>query len=153
MRGRTNTVTAVLWASTLASALLAGCDGGETSGNVGPRGGHVISDDGRLTVEIPAGALDETIDLRIEMADDDMSGSMSSTYVLVPAGISLARPAIVTYELEPSDMSGGEDISLWGRFSQRWSRLPDRFMDEEDGVLLATMLVSSEIVVATNGWN
>ena len=59
----------------LACATLAGCDPmGEDV--VGPEGGVVVSRDGRLTLDIPAGALDEAVEITIEEVEDLPEGAV-----------------------------------------------------------------------------
>ena len=47
------------------ATLASGCDY-DTGTEVGPRGGVVMSDDGRVTLEIPAGALLDPVAISIE---------------------------------------------------------------------------------------
>ncbi|MBV1860684.1 MAG: hypothetical protein KUG77_19880, partial [Nannocystaceae bacterium] len=56
--------TSRLLALVLSATTLAACEQSEGT-EVGPEGGVAVSDDGRLTVEIPAGALDDTVDSSI----------------------------------------------------------------------------------------
>src|SRR5689334_18354790 len=66
--GRNTGMARLTKISMLAIACATGCatQGGET---VGTRGGTVISDDGRFSVEIRPGALEEDVDITIEEVD------------------------------------------------------------------------------------
>ena len=64
---------------------------------IGPDGGSVTSADGKLTLEIPAGALSETVGVEIEVVDPatlDLDGSLlaGEIYELAPDGIEFSAP-------------------------------------------------------------
>ena len=68
----------------LALAALAGCAGGESpvnsgGGEIGAEGGIVTSDDGRLTLDVPAGALSEPTSIRIDTVAVDGVGTVAPT--------------------------------------------------------------------------
>lgn len=86
-----------------------GCSGGggESSGNgssalIGPAGGTLISDDGLLTVIIPAGALVDSLQLSISPASEkDLPSRIASA--IVPTNI---------YRLSPNDLSFSTPVSV-----------------------------------------
>ena len=77
--------------------LLLGCPR-TTSFDVGPQGGAVTSPDGRLTLEIPAGALDRSVRIRIQPLDErgrealDSRAPVIAGYRLEPDGLRFAKP-------------------------------------------------------------
>ena len=72
----------------LASTIATGCDAFDGEG-IGPEGGVVVSEDGRMSLEVPAGALDETVEITIEVVQGP-EGAASDMYVLEPVGLRLA---------------------------------------------------------------
>lgn len=141
-------------AAVLCFSVLAGCDAqdGET---VGPRGGIVMSDDGRLTLDIPAGALDEDVAIRIEALDEAPRGTVGTVYAIEPAGLALFVPAELTYDLTADesdrslDLTGVEmdDLLLITEKNARWQPLADRSVDADAQTVSASVLFLSSYAV------
>ncbi len=87
---------------------LTGCD--ETGETIGPEGGFVTSEDGRLTLEVPAGALDEATRVSIEVTDEGPDGAIR-TYAIEPMFTPLARPATVEYDWSVTDGASGLELA------------------------------------------
>jgi hypothetical protein len=146
----TKTLAAVL---TL-SFLLAGCEQGET---VGPRGGTVMSDDGRVTLEIPAGALSSDVEISIEVVDDGPNSAVGTAYAILPAGVSLLRPATLSYDLAASvddrsfDIAGLEmsELILVTEKANRWKPMPDLEVDTDAEVISASVLYFSSYTIVS----
>src|SRR5690606_6568772 len=85
-------------AALLASTFATGCDARDSE-RIGAKGGVVVSDDGRMSLEIPAGALDEAVDITIEVVDGP-EGSASALYVIEPMGLTFDRPAVLTFDYD-----------------------------------------------------
>lgn len=131
-----------LFAFALTATALVACDGaGGTP--IGPEGGIVVSDDGRLTVEIPAGALDGTVDVSIHVVEDGPEGDESAirAYAIEPMGTALIFPATVEYDwtVEPSadalslEGSTVEDPTLVMERGVEWRALADHTVDMDAG--------------------
>lgn len=131
-----------LFAFALTATTLVACDAAEGT-LVGPEGGVVVSDDGRLTVEIPAGALDSTVDVSIHAVEDGPEGDESAirAYAIEPLGTALVLPATVEYDwtVEGSadalslDSSQMEDPNLVMERGTLWRALADRTVDVDAG--------------------
>lgn len=142
-------------AAVLTLSFLAGCDQqGET---VGPRGGVVMSDDGRVTLDIPAGALSDEVEITIEAIDDAPAGVVGLAYAIEPAGVSLLRPATLTYDLAAGDearsleLAGVEmdDLVLVTEKADRWQPLADRDVDADAELLSASVLCFSSYAIVS----
>ncbi|MBC8068387.1 MAG: hypothetical protein IAG13_08645 [Deltaproteobacteria bacterium] len=143
-------------AAVLCFSVLAGCDAqdGET---VGPRGGIVMSDDGRLALDVPAGALDEEVAIRIEVVDDAPRGTVGTVYAIEPAGLALLFPAELTYDLatDESDRSLDltdvqmDDLLLITEKNARWQPLADRSVDVDAQTLSASVLFLSSYAIVS----
>lgn len=128
-----------------ALAMLAvGCDGeGET---IGHRGGSLASDDGRFSIDIPAGALDADVELSIEEVECGLSTTIGSCYAVLPAGTTFLLPVEVAYEI--GDMDVTEDVGVVAQSADGWRVLPDRDVDLEDAVVYGSALYLSEYGLA-----
>lgn len=141
-------------ATVLTLCVLAGCDSqGET---VGPRGGVVMSDDGRVTLDIPEGALTEDVEVTIEVVDADVN-SGTAVYAIEPANFALLRPATLSYDLAADyedrslDLSAADmnNLVLVTEKSGRWQAMSDRDLDVDAGILSASVLFFSSYTVVS----
>ena len=98
----------------------AGGSGGDTGqAMIGPDGGSVTTTDGRLTLTVPAGALGETVDVRIApIAIDDAPASVQAlpgdltVYDLQPAGLQFASPADLEVTVPEALTRSGDAVDL-----------------------------------------
>lgn len=131
--------TSRLLALVLSASSLVACEQAQGT-EVGPRGGVVMSDDGRLTVEIPAGALDKTIDISIHAVEDGPGGTAVRAYAIEPLGTALVLPARVEYdwtvEAAADALTRDGDIvdpALVIERGPQWRALPDHTVDHDAG--------------------
>lgn len=120
---------------------------------VGPRGGTIVSEDGRFSVEIAPGALDRDVEITIETAPcGAMKGvAIGDCYEVGPRGTSFSFPAKVTFELDDDQIAGirADELALSSQRNDDWSLLADRSVDVEDGTICASaMYLSSFAVIA-----
>lgn len=135
---------ATLTMSAALATLAVGCDsGGET---IGARGGSLTSDDGRFSIDIPAGALDADVDLSIEEVECELSTTIGACYAVFPFGTTFLHPVEVAYEVAGMDVS--EDIGVVAQAADGWRVLPDRDVDLEDSVVYGSALFLSEYGLA-----
>ena len=135
----------------VASILAAGCDlAGET---IGPRGGVVVSEDGRFSVEIAAGALDRDVDITIEAVScGETDGlALGPCYEVGPRGTAFLFPAKVTMELDAGefDAVSADRLALSSRREQHWDLLADRKVDLDDGTVSASASYLSSFAVVS----
>ncbi len=103
------------------STALMGCDeGGFTT--VDERGGWVVSDDGRVSLDVPPDALEGPVELAIEISDAPHPGAKAQTYTLQPQGMPLLVPAMINFELDGDE--GEVDLVMRGR--DDWTPVADR---------------------------
>lgn len=148
---------AVLPLALAALGLAGGCDEGEL---IGPEGGVVVSDDGRLQLEVPAGALSDEVAISIHAIDavDDLDDEPVGTvraYAIEPALTQLSLPATVEYQWShamDSDSLAREgavadadvtevditDPQLVIERGDQWRAMPDRFVDVDAKVVAAS---------------
>jgi hypothetical protein len=123
--------------------LATGCETGGES--IGPRGGTVVSEDGRFALEIPAGALDEEVDVSIEEAPCTEPGAIGPCYAVGPRGTAFKLPATASYELGGMDLGDVDpnDLHLVIERDGRWNMLADLSIDFDGEVVEASALYLS----------
>lgn len=140
-----------LAAACLACATLAGCDpmGDDV---VGPEGGVVVSRDGRLTVDIPAGALDDAVEITIEEVDDLPQGALGPAYEVQPTGIVFNAPVHVLYNYGAQGMDVDTDtMALVVERTDDWRELADRHVFEDESIISASALYLSTFCIVDKG--
>lgn len=130
-------------AAALATAAL-GCDV-EMGTQVGSGGGIVTSEDGRITLEIPAGALLDTVPISIEQTDDGPHNATGPTYTVEPYGVTFLRPAHLAYDVSDGVMENPDTARLVTERDDGWEMLGDRNVDIEHGEVTASLLFASPI--------
>ena len=131
----------------LTSVVATGCDlaVGE---QIGRDGGVVVSDDGRLSLEIPAGALDQNVEITIE-AVPGPEGSASDLYVMEPMGLVFDRPVTVTFDYDGETLGEAEadDLTMVAQREADWAYVGDQRVDDEDQTLSASLMALSAVTV------
>lgn len=135
----------VRFASTavLAASLLCGCDpvGDDV---VGSEGGTVISRDGRLSLEIPEGALTDPTEITIEEVDDLPEGAVGPSYRVLPVGTVFEAPVYLHYEYGAMGMEvAADDLELVVERQDDWTSLADRTVHEDETIVSASALYLS----------
>lgn len=136
-----------LAATVLAVATLAGCDpvGDDV---VGPEGGVVVSEDGRLTIEIPEGALTDAVEITVEMVDDEPGRALGPAYRVEPVGLVFEEPVQVLYHYGADGMQvDPADVALVVERTDGWSELADRHVFEDEAIVSASALYLSTFCV------
>jgi hypothetical protein len=142
-----STYQALITKTALFAAIAAFASGCDTTGEtIGPRGGTLISEDGRFSVDIPEGALASEVELSIEEVDCELGEAIGSCYAVFPTGTTFLYPVEVAYEL--GDMDVNEDIAVVAEASDGWRVLPDRGVDLDDAVVYASAMYLSEYGLA-----
>jgi hypothetical protein len=124
------------------------CDPADAS-TVGPRGGTIVSADGRFSIEIPAGALDTDVDIEVTETGCATPRAVGSCYVVEPRGTTFFMPAEVTYELADMPLSDRDRLQL-GVMVERddgWQPLADRDVDIDDATVRGSVLYLSTFAV------
>lgn len=126
-----------------------GCDE-QTGDTVGPEGGQVVSDDGRVTLDIPAGALADDVEISIHEVEAEADGAIGTAYQIEPAGVVLSFPAELTFDVvadaegDAFDLADAvstmEKLSLVVDKGTHWDRLADHTFDADGGYVSASAL-------------
>lgn len=128
-----------------AAVFVPGCDGEEGT-VVGPRGGVVTSEDGRVTLDVPEGALADEVAIQIVEAEDTPEDAIGPAYVIEPFGLTFSRPAELIYDV--SDSAGEMDpeaVRLVIEREDTWSALADCDVDMTSLEVSASVVYSSTV--------
>lgn len=131
------------------SVLVTGCDlGGQV---IGPEGGIVVSDDGRFSIEVAPGALEDDVAITVEersCATMDVD-AVGTCYQVGPRGTSFLFPARVVVELDGGDIAehASDRLALSGRRDSKWGLLADRDVDLDDGTISGSAAYLSAFAV------
>jgi len=135
-----------------ASILVTGCSTVEGT-IVDERGGLLVSEDGQFSLEIPAGALEQPVDITLDEVVCKQPGVVGICYQMEPLGLPLLRPGTVTYELDPEDLEGIEPsaVTVLTEREDLWTPLPDRHVDMAEEVVTASVVYLSSYAVVVRG--
>jgi len=93
--------------------LFAGCeDESQTTtltGTVGPEGGSL--DMGNVTMNVPAGAVDQSHEIKVEVAENAPAGNIGQAYDIGPDGLQFSNPVTITISYSVGDIPSGVDES------------------------------------------
>src|SRR4051794_28629791 len=100
--------------------LAVGCGGGSnkppagapTMTVVGMSGGALMSSDGNLAVNIPAGALPGNVTITTEPAAAPAEGAVGTVYEIGPTGTQFAMPVTLTLHYDGAALGGASESSL-----------------------------------------
>lgn len=135
------------FAALLLATVATGCDAWGGDG-VGPEGGVVVSADGRMALEIPAGALEETVEITIEVAEG-IDGAMAPVYVIEPMGLTFQYPTelVFDYDAEALGDNDPEALELVTQRELGWDYLPDRKVDQDDHTISVSLMALAAVTV------
>ena len=78
-----------------------------SSATIGPAGGSIQSDDGRLTLRVPAGALPSSTSLSfVTDPANDAPQATGPSYTLSPGGLAFSKPALLELRYGRNDLFG-----------------------------------------------
>jgi hypothetical protein len=135
----------------LVSTVATGCDLA-TGDQIGRDGGVVVSDDGRMSLEIPAGALDEAVEITIEVVAGP-DGSASDLYGMEPMGLVFEQPVVVSFDYDDEMLgdAAADELTMVAQREADWSYLGDQLVDDEDQTISASLMALSAITVIVEG--
>ena len=93
-----------------------------TSATIGPSGGSIQSDDGRLTLKIPAGALATPTAFSVVTGANGAPGAVGSGYTISPAGAAFASPVriVMAYGREETNGSAPQYLGIAWQGTSSW---------------------------------
>ena len=135
----------------LVSTVATGCDLA-AGDQIGRDGGVVVSDDGRMSLEIPAGALEKSVEITITaVAGPD--GAAADLYVMEPMGLVFERPVTVTFDYDGETLGDAEsdDLTMVAQREADWAYLGNQLVDDEDQTVSAALIALSAVTVVVEG--
>jgi hypothetical protein len=102
-----------------------------SSATIGPQGGSIRSDDGRLTLRIPAGALAQATAFSFQTTTSDAPQGIGPGYQIQPTGLAFAKPALLTaaYGRDDTNGSSAEALTLGDSDTGGWYALGGGSLD------------------------
>lgn len=113
---------------------------------IGPAGGTIISADGKAILQIPAGALDATTQISISPISNTAPLGVSNGYRLLPRGLQLLKPAVLTIKYEAEEIDGSAPEALGMAFQN-----PSGVWQAQGGVVLDKTTISLSVPVSQLG--
>jgi hypothetical protein len=74
--------------------------------SIGPAGGSLSSADGRITINIPSGALANATPVAIQPIENTAASGLGAAYRLSPAGQTFTKPVQVSFPYVDADLAG-----------------------------------------------
>lgn len=88
-------------------------EGPATSQMIGPSGGELVSDDGRVSVTVPPGALDAPVMLSLVPISSTAPGALGQSVRLSkPANVTFKLPVTLSFLVRPSEANGLDPSSV-----------------------------------------
>lgn len=131
----------------LTATVATGCDALD-SDRIDHEGGVIVSEDGRMALEIPPGALDEAVEITIERVEGP-EGSASALYVVEPLGLTFDRPAVLVYDYDAETLGDAapEALTMVAHRELSWAYLGDQLVDDDDQTVSASVMALSSVAV------
>jgi hypothetical protein len=98
----------------------------------------LISPDGKLTINIPAGALTADMRIGIQPIANLARGGIGGAYRLMPEGVTFAQPVQLRFAHSDPDREGASADALGIAFQDAqgyWRRVPDALVDKTTGTV------------------
>ena len=135
------------FAALLLTTVAAGCDVWDAD-RIGPEGGVVVSDDGRMALEIPAGALDEAVEITIETTEST-DDTVAPVYVIEPVGLAFQYPTELVFDYDEESLGehDPEALELVTLRELGWDYLPDRKLHTDDQTISVSLKALTEVNV------
>ncbi|MBO9202292.1 MULTISPECIES: hypothetical protein [Niastella] len=86
--------------------------GTPVSKSIGNTGGSISSTDGRLTIDVPAGAFNTAQQITIQPISNNGPSGVNKAYRITPHNIQFAKPVKITFSYNDSDVSGSAPAFL-----------------------------------------
>ncbi len=131
----------------LTTSIAPGCDALD-SDNIGEQGGIVVSEDGRMALEIPPGALQQETEISIQVIQGP-EGSMSPMYAIEPMGLTFEKPATLVFDYDDQTLADhdAQALTMVAHREARWTYLGDQHVDDEDQTVSASLLALSGVTI------
>lgn len=108
---------------------------------IGPAGGTLATTDGRVQMEIPAGAVTKETDFSIQPITNTLPGSPGKGYRLLPEGQTFTQPVKLTFRYDNTDLANTSAQALYVAFQGSdgiWKMIPQTALNETEQTLKVT---------------
>lgn len=126
--------------------------GSATSKTIGPAGGSISSPDGRMELNIPAGALSTNTNISVQPITNTAPGGIGLSYDLLPNGTTFSKPATLTFHYTKDDLPDNLPYFLYIAYQEssgKWNA--DMFQRDFDSSAKTVSLDINHFTIFTVG--
>ena len=80
---------------------------------IGAAGGTIQSADGKIAVQVPAGALNAAVSFSVQQVTNTLEGSKGKAFRLLPEGAEFLKPVTVSYSFGEQELKGSISDALY----------------------------------------
>lgn len=116
--------------------------GAPVSATIGPQGGNLVVANGKLTVEIPAGALEKTETIRVQMVESTVPGGAGLSFVIEPRDLKLKKPVFYSWNYGTGGVNGSAPEATGIAYQKPdgvWMGKTDMTVDEAKRTIKASL--------------
>lgn len=106
---------------------------------IGAEGGTLTSTDGKVTLTIPAGAVDKATPFSIEPITNTAPNGVGRAYRFAPDGMQFKTPLSLTYRYEDSEVMSEELLVGYQKPDGMWYSVPGRQVDKSKNQVTVPM--------------
>lgn len=118
-------------------------DGEETSKEIGKDGGNIVSEDGRVELVFPEGALSKKKKITIQPIINYAANGRGKAYRFEPSGLQFEKPVTIIFRFSENEINGTlpqlKGI-VWQDGKGKWDVLPEVTLDTNTKTLTAQIL-------------
>ncbi|WP_353197761.1 hypothetical protein [Parapedobacter defluvii] len=106
--------------------------------NIGADGGTIGSADGRIKLDIPAGALSSSTEISIQEVSNTLPGSPCPAFRLLPENVTFKSPVNLTFQYQDGDLDSTSADALFMAFQEKdgvWKFIPETRLDKKNRLL------------------
>src|SRR5689334_22465431 len=95
-------------------------------------GGKVFSEDGRMELQIPEGALNKKKKISIQSVTNQVANGRGDAYELEPSGLQFQKPVTLIYHYTDEDLTGTSPEfkgMAWQDDKGKWQNIPEFTLD------------------------
>lgn len=104
--------------------------GESTAKTIGSEGGTLTSADGKVTLTIPAGAVDKATPFSIQPITNEAPNGVGKAYRFAPDGMQFKTPLTLTYRYEDNEVTSEELLVGYQKPNGVWYSVPGRQVDK-----------------------
>ncbi|MGN6418667.1 MAG: hypothetical protein ACTHMC_14325 [Pseudobacter sp.] len=105
---------------------------------IGPAGGSIASEDGRMSIVVPAGTVNANTTFSVQPVTNTLGLGSGLSYRLLPENVTFNKDVEIRFNYNEQDLEGTEEDYLYLAFQNAegyWARVRNRTIDKANKVL------------------